>query len=104
MCTRQFFGNSVFKGLCCALVTLSFVCLRLKCGLSLSQVVGARTVDADHLIRLNYLGKTLDPTLEAAFPAERRVEMSIKDVLGPWQAGFHGWRTQVCGVMSCVLM
>ena len=56
---------SISKGLaskpplCSALVTLSLVCLRVKCDLSISHVAGARNGEADFLNCLNCPWRTL---------------------------------------------
>ena len=87
---------SVSKGLaskpplCSALVTLSLVCLRVKCDLSISHVASTRNGEADFLSRLNCPSRTADPVLEAAFPAEHRVEVTLEDIFRPWQEYMSG--------------
>ena len=80
---------SVAKGLSgkpllrCALMTLCFAFLKLRCDLSLSHVADVRNEEADYFGRLNDPWRSASKELDTKFSAENRIVLSGRYFLGP---------------------
>ena len=83
----QGFGQQDTDELCAGHALLCFV---IRCDLSLSHVAGECNVEADYLSRMNSPSQALDHAIESDFPNYNRVEISVKDVFGPWRDFMSG--------------